>query len=80
MNARSIVIIVNLLVDIANGINVVVAILGATGSGKSALVSLIPRFYDVTSGRVTIDDVVRREQLVLLDPADADLGMVVSLC
>jgi ATP-binding cassette subfamily B protein len=31
-----------------------VAILGATGSGKSSLVSLIPRFYDVTAGRVTI--------------------------
>jgi ATP-binding cassette subfamily B multidrug efflux pump len=32
-----------------------VAILGATGSGKSSLVHLIPRFYDVTEGRVTID-------------------------
>lgn len=34
-----------------------VALLGATGAGKSSLVSLIPRFYDVTGGRVTIDDV-----------------------
>ncbi len=32
-----------------------VAILGATGSGKSSLIHLIPRFYDITSGRVTID-------------------------
>jgi len=32
-----------------------VAILGATGSGKSSLVNLIPRFYDVTAGRVLID-------------------------
>jgi ATP-binding cassette subfamily B multidrug efflux pump len=34
-----------------------VAILGATGSGKSSLVNLIPRFYDVTEGQVAIDGV-----------------------
>jgi len=38
-----------------------VAILGATGSGKSSLVSLIPRFYDPTGGRVLIDGVDVRE-------------------
>jgi len=38
-----------------------VAILGATGSGKSSLVHLIPRFYDVTDGRITIDEVDVRD-------------------
>jgi ATP-binding cassette subfamily B protein len=39
----------------------VVAILGATGSGKSTLVNLIARSYDVTGGRVTIDGVDVRD-------------------
>lgn len=42
-----------------------VAILGATGAGKSSLVHLIPRFYDVTEGHVTIDG---------LDVREMDLG------
>ncbi|MEM3712177.1 MAG: ABC transporter ATP-binding protein [Thermoproteota archaeon] len=41
-----------------------IAILGATGSGKSSLIYLIPRFYDVTSGSILIDGVdVRRFKL-----------------
>jgi ATP-binding cassette subfamily B protein len=38
-----------------------VAILGATGSGKSTLINLIPRFYDVTEGSVAIDGVDVRQ-------------------
>ncbi len=38
-----------------------VALVGASGSGKSTLVSLIPRFYDVSSGRVLIDNHDLRE-------------------
>jgi len=35
----------------------VTAIIGGTGSGKSTLISLIPRFYDVNEGKVLVDDV-----------------------
>jgi ATP-binding cassette subfamily B protein len=37
------------------------AIIGSTGSGKSTIVNLIPRMYDVTEGRITIDGVDIRE-------------------
>lgn len=37
------------------------AFIGSTGSGKSTLVNLVPRFYDVTEGRVTLDGVDLRE-------------------
>jgi ATP-binding cassette, subfamily B, bacterial len=38
-----------------------VAIVGATGSGKTALTGLVPRLYDVTGGRITVDGVDIRE-------------------
>ena len=38
-----------------------VAFIGSTGSGKSTLINLVPRFYDVTEGRVLIDGVDVRE-------------------
>ncbi len=37
------------------------AIIGSTGCGKSTLIQLIPRFYDVTNGRITIDGTDIRE-------------------
>ncbi len=42
-------------VDITASPGQITAILGAPGSGKSTIVNLLPRFYDVTGGRVTID-------------------------
>ena len=51
-----------------------VAILGATGSGKSSLVNLVPRFYDVSSGRVTIDEVDIRQ--LQQDSLLANIGVV----
>lgn len=39
----------------------IVALLGATGSGKSTILHLLPRFYDITSGRVTVDGIDVRD-------------------
>ena len=53
-----------------------VALLGATGSGKSTIINLIPRFYDVTEGRVTIDGYDVRE--VRLDSLRRQVGIVLQ--
>src|SRR3712207_9418170 len=50
------------------------AILGTTGSGKSTLVNLIPRFYDVTGGAVRLDGHDVRD--VTLSSLRAQIGIV----
>ena len=45
----------NISFDIKRGQTL--AIIGRTGSGKSTLISLIPRLYDIESGEITIDNV-----------------------
>ena len=52
----------------------VVALVGAPGSGKSTLVNLLPRFYDVTSGSITVDGVDIRE--TTLKSLRQNIGMV----
>ena len=55
-------------IDLAAEPGQTVAILGATGAGKSSLVSLVPRFYEASSGRITLNGVdirkVRQEALM----------------
>jgi ATP-binding cassette subfamily B protein len=53
-----------------------VAILGTTGSGKSSLINLIPRFYDANSGAIIIDDHDVRS--VTLDSLRSQIGIVLQ--
>jgi len=53
-----------------------IALLGATGSGKTTIINLIPRFYDVSAGRVTIDGNDVRE--VTLESLRANIGIVLQ--
>ena len=54
----------------------VVALLGLTGSGKTTIVNLIPRFYDPSAGRITLDGVDIRE--VTLNSLRAQIGIVLQ--
>jgi len=51
-----------------------VALVGSLGSGKSTIAHLIPRFYDVTAGRITIDGIDIRD--VTLDSLRRNVGIV----
>jgi ABC-type multidrug transport system fused ATPase/permease subunit len=51
-----------------------VALIGPTGCGKTTLTALIPRFYDVSAGRITVDGSDVRD--VTLDSLRADIGIV----
>ena len=53
-----------------------VAIVGQTGAGKSTIINLIPRFYDVTDGRVTVDGYDVRD--VTLGSLRAQIGIVLQ--
>jgi ATP-binding cassette subfamily B protein len=48
-------------IDLTVEPNQIIALIGATGSGKSTLVNLIPRFYDVSAGQVCVDGIDVRE-------------------
>jgi ATP-binding cassette subfamily B multidrug efflux pump len=51
-----------------------IAILGATGAGKSTLINLVPRFYDVSAGRVLVDGIDIRQ--IQQDSLLAQIGIV----
>jgi ATP-binding cassette subfamily B protein len=53
-----------------------IALVGATGSGKSTLVNLLLRFYDPTAGRITLDGVDLRD--IPLDTLHARMGLVLQ--
>jgi len=53
-----------------------IALLGATGSGKTSIINLLPRFYDPTEGRITIDGHDLRD--VKLDSLRAQIGIVLQ--
>jgi ATP-binding cassette subfamily B protein len=53
-----------------------IALLGSTGSGKTTIINLIPRFYDVSSGKVKIDGIDVRE--VTIESLRQQIGIVLQ--
>jgi ATP-binding cassette subfamily B multidrug efflux pump len=64
----------NVTLDVPPG--QIIALLGATGSGKTTIINLIPRFYDVTKGRVTVDGYDIRD--VTLASLRSQIGIVLQ--
>lgn len=73
----------NINIDIKSGETV--AVLGSTGSGKTSLVNLIPRFYDVSDGQIKIDgkdireydlDTLRRAMGIVLQKSELFSGTI----
>ncbi|OQY21910.1 MAG: ABC transporter ATP-binding protein [Anaerolineaceae bacterium 4572_32.1] len=68
--------------DVLSGVNFVarsgqtVALLGATGSGKSTIINLIPRFYDVSDGQITVDGYDVRD--VTIESLRSQIGIVLQ--
>ncbi|MXX49970.1 MAG: ABC transporter ATP-binding protein [Chloroflexi bacterium] len=68
--------------DVLRGINLearpgeLVAIIGLTGAGKTTIANLVPRFYDVSGGRVTIDGIDVRE--INLHSLRSQIGVVMQ--
>ena len=71
-NTRPVLEDINL--DVAPG--QIIALLGATGSGKSSIINLIPRFYDPTKGRLLIDETDITQ--VTLQSLRGQIGMVLQ--
>jgi subfamily B ATP-binding cassette protein MsbA len=61
-------------IDLEVNAGEILALVGSSGAGKSTLVSLIPRFFDVTSGRIAIDDHDVRE--ITLSSLRSQIGVV----
>jgi ATP-binding cassette subfamily B protein len=69
-NSESVLENINLIVEPGQ----TVAVLGSTGAGKSTLVNLVPRFYDVSAGRILLDGVDIRQ--IKQDALLAQIGIV----
>ncbi len=63
-------------IDLAISPNQILAIVGGTGAGKSTLLSLVPRFYDPSSGRVKLDG--RDVRTVTKESLRAQIGIVLQ--